>query len=46
MSAMDVRLALGMYSFLETEYTVYVVNHRKRLPTESTLENMADNTLG
>jgi pimeloyl-ACP methyl ester carboxylesterase len=42
MSGLDARFALGMYSFLESEYTVYVVTRRKGLPQGYTLKDMAD----
>lgn len=42
LSGLDARFTLGMYSFLEPEYTVYVVTRRKGLPQGYTLKNMAD----
>ena len=42
MSGLDARFALGMYSFLESEYTVYVVTRRRGLPQGYKLKDMAD----
>lgn len=42
LSGLDARFTLGMYSFLEPHYTVYVVTRRKGLPKGYTLKDMAD----
>ena len=40
--SMDARFTLGMYSFLEHQYTGYIVTRRKGLPQGYTLKDMAN----
>jgi len=42
MRGMEARFTLGMYSFLSTDYTVFVVNRKKGLAKGSTIKDMGD----